>query len=271
MTQQRPRALVTGSRTGLGRSLALALYAAGWEVHGVSRRIDPSLPIAQTALDLADAAAVDHWLATATPLLDSVDLLVCNAGSGIAGEWEDWTRDSIRESLRLMLESPLLVMAAVHRSMRARGGGTIVAVTSLAAVLPIPLMPGYNAAKAGLAQAMRTLRMVDDAAHGVCWIDFQAGDFRTGFNDQLRLVGPHGGRAAALKDVWQTQMAVAPACESVSRTLLAAVARRRSGVVRAGSLFQRWIAPLGMRLLPDRWMLALIRAYYRLPLRRPPP
>jgi hypothetical protein len=51
--------------------------------------------------------------------------------------------------------------------------------------------------------------------------------------------------------------------ERAARSLLQALRRQHSGIVRCGNIFQSNIAPLGTRLLPARLLHSLIRTYYQ--------
>jgi short-subunit dehydrogenase len=148
-------------------------------------------------------------------------------------------------------------------AMRARRRGTIVNVTSLAVEFPIPLMSGYNSAKAALAAFSESL-LIETAGTGVTVIDFRPGDYRTDFNHAAhRAAGPAGGGAREAR-VWsrlEALTAAAPAPARAARDLVRALRRGQSGVVRSGGFFQARVAPWGNRLLPAP-LMRLLRSFY---------
>jgi len=267
--------LVTGASSGLGRAFACALTAAGVEVIGVSR--DPATAVHEgcarwVAADLAFPGAAERLLNEHPQLLDC-DLLVNNAGAGYFARLDQADPWALREQCELLLLQPIELTRRFYAAMRARRAGTIVNVSSLAAHLPIPLMPAYDAAKAGLSQFTRAL-MLEAANSGVQVVDFQPGDYRTGFNRALRRDAPdpqaraqYAESDAAGDAVWRSleaHMAASPDAAHAARCLMRVLARGRGGSFSCGGFFQARIALLGYRVLPWRVMAHLIRRYYGL-------
>lgn len=110
------------------------------------------------AADLADTDAAWAWLDEAERTLGPIDVLVNNAGVQIVerATETDWT--TAERLLRLDLHVPLRLTTLVLRRMIPRRSGTIVDISSMAALAPTPGMYFYNAAKAGLAAASEGLR-----------------------------------------------------------------------------------------------------------------
>lgn len=159
-------AVVTGAGSGLGRAIALGLAGAGARVVLCGRRSGPLQEVAHEVaaaggnatvapLDITDRAAI---LALVQELdkAGGVDLLVNNAGSAssvLNARWlppEEWAA-----TLQINLTAVFDFAQAVLPAMLARGEGTIITVSSLAAVNP-NLLGGaaYGAAKAGVRNFM---------------------------------------------------------------------------------------------------------------------
>lgn len=85
-------------------------------------------------------------------------MLINNAGVQILEPSAEADTAALQDMLALNLTVPLLLTRAVLPGMLARGDGTIVDVSSMAALAPTPGMWGYNATKAGLAAASESLR-----------------------------------------------------------------------------------------------------------------
>ncbi len=261
-----PTALVTGASSGIGKAIALRLHAAGITVYGTSRHPaeQPSRPnLNWLRFDAASAAGITDFISRAHVLLSEVDLLVNNAGGGVFGDLPEVPGAELRSQWELLVGAPVALTRAVLPGMRERGRGAIVNVTSLAAIFPLPYLASYTAGKAGLSGLTQSL-MLTEAGTGVVVVDFQAGDYRTGFNAHMARYGAENPR---LERVWrklEANLLAAPPPERAAADLVRALERGRSAVVRSGSFFQRHIAPVGLRVLPRRWLLEAIRMHYGL-------
>lgn len=137
MTQERT-VLVTGGAGGLGAATVTAFRDAGWRVVAPTRdEADLTAP--------ADVAAV---VAAAGPSLKAVVNTVGGyAGSGLIAETP---YDTFMAMLTVNLQATYLVTAAALPQLVAAGGGSIVCVSSRAAVAPFPGAAGYVTAKAAV-------------------------------------------------------------------------------------------------------------------------
>lgn len=157
-------ALVTGSSRGIGAAIAMLFAAEGATVvvHGrdrdaaesVAATIDDSGGRAITEFaDLAHADEVEAMRRSIEDRLGPVDVLVANAGGSPIppGPLEDIPEDGWRASVDANLTATFLTLKAFLPSMKARGRGTIVTMSSAAARRPGPQSPmAYAAAKAGI-------------------------------------------------------------------------------------------------------------------------
>lgn len=79
-------ALVTGASSGIGKASATKLLAAGFTVYGTSRRgaLAGTQPFPLLRLDVTDDASVEAAIDELLRLEGRIDLLVNNAGFGVA-------------------------------------------------------------------------------------------------------------------------------------------------------------------------------------------
>ena len=156
-------AVVTGGSRGLGREMVLAFARQGADVVIASRKVDSCEALAkevaaETGRDaLAVACHVADWgdcdaLFEATyDRFDRCDVLVNNAGmsplydSVAAVSEELWDK-----VLNVNLRGPFRLSALFGERMAAEEGGSIINVSSVAAVQPTPIEIPYGTAKAGL-------------------------------------------------------------------------------------------------------------------------
>ena len=168
----RPRAIVTGSDSGIGRATALALAAAGHDV-GITwnsdeagagetaRLVEQRGGRAEVArLDLTGGAAVGATIDALADALGGVDVLVNNAGANHRALALDDTLAGWRHAVELNLTGPFLAAQAGARRMAREGrGGRIVNITSVHERDPLAGAGAYCAAKAGLAMLTKVMAL----------------------------------------------------------------------------------------------------------------
>jgi NAD(P)-dependent dehydrogenase (short-subunit alcohol dehydrogenase family) len=156
-------ALVTGGSRGLGREMAMAFAHAGADVIIASRKqesCDVTAEEIRTATGqraMPYACNVSDW-DQLEPLVDAaygefgkVDVLVNNAGmSPLYDEVVNVTEALYDKVLAVNLKGPFRLSALVATRMAAGDGGSIINVSSVAAIRPKPDVIPYSAAKAGL-------------------------------------------------------------------------------------------------------------------------
>ncbi|GAB3040933.1 2-dehydro-3-deoxy-D-gluconate 5-dehydrogenase KduD [Parafrigoribacterium mesophilum] len=169
-------AVVTGARRGIGLAMAEGLAAAGADIIGISANLEPTgsevsrrveaLGRRFTALrvDFADRGAVTEL---AEDLAGRpVDILVNNAGTierAPAAEHSDELWDRV---IAVNLSAQFVLARAVGGSMLARGRGKIIFTASLLSFQGGVNVPGYTAAKSGVAGLTKALAN-EWAARGV--------------------------------------------------------------------------------------------------------
>ena len=135
------QAVVIGATSGIGRSLALKLVAAGWRVGVVGRReallreLKERYPTAfsYAAVDIAQPAACLNALSDLVERMGGMHLCVVCAGTG-----------ELNPSLDFTLEEP----SWAYNYFEGRGGGDLAVVTSIGGLRGSASAPAYNASKA---------------------------------------------------------------------------------------------------------------------------
>jgi len=156
-------ALITGGSRGLGRAMVLAMAECGADVVVCSRRIDgcehlcEQVRVTYGRRAFAYAAHVGHWneldglVDASYAAMGHVDILVNNAGiSPLYPRLIDVTEELYDKVFGVNLKGPFRLSALVGERMVADRGGSIINISSVAAVRPTANELPYAAAKAGL-------------------------------------------------------------------------------------------------------------------------
>jgi 2-deoxy-D-gluconate 3-dehydrogenase len=171
-------AVVTGARRGIGRAMARALAEAGADVIGVSAQLeDTGSEVEKDVLaagrtfeairtDFADPEAVRALGADLAGRERPVDILVNNAGTIRRAPAAEHTDEDWELVLQVNLNAQFALSRAVGASMVARGHGKIVFTASLLSFQGGITVPGYTAAKHGIAGLTKALAN-EWAPHGV--------------------------------------------------------------------------------------------------------
>ena len=163
------RALVTGATQGIGRSVALALAAAGADV-AVNARDASALDALRAEIeragrrslalpcDVTDAEAVAQRLAGGLrDAWDGLDILVNNAGSAGSAKFADHPDELWQRMLAINLTSVYSVTKAFVPGMIAQRSGRIITVASIAGKVGGKYIAAYTAAKHGAIGLTRAL------------------------------------------------------------------------------------------------------------------
>ena len=171
MTDRRT-ALVTGSTSGIGRTIADTLARAGMNVvlngfgdpaaierqrasiereHGVTARYEPA--------DMARPAEIEAMMRRALDAFGAIDVLVNNAGIQHVAAVDEFPVDRWDAIIAINLSSAFHTTRLALPGMKARGWGRIVNIGSIHATIASPFKSAYTAAKHGLAGLTKTVAL----------------------------------------------------------------------------------------------------------------
>ena len=153
------RALVTGASSGIGEAFARRLAAQGHDMVLVARREDrlgalatelsgQGVDVEVLAADLTTEEGVVSVEQRLTAPTRAVDLLVNSAGFGTSGAFNDLALGRELEMIELNVVALVRLTRAALDSMRDRGAGSIVNVSSMASFQGLPRNATYAATKA---------------------------------------------------------------------------------------------------------------------------
>jgi NAD(P)-dependent dehydrogenase (short-subunit alcohol dehydrogenase family) len=192
--QAKQVALVTGSSSGFGLLASVELARRG--LHVVATMRDPGkkgrlLAAARDAkvelevvrLDVTQERSIEE----AVKQVGAIDVLVNNAGFGMAGFLEDLSLAELREQFETNFFGLVAMTKAVVPGMRERGRGRIINVSSIAGRFATPGMSAYVASKFAVEGFSETLRL-ELIPYGVYVVLVEPGTFKTDIFDKNRRV-----------------------------------------------------------------------------------
>lgn len=154
---------ITGGATGIGASLVEAFAAQGAKVAFVDVQAEAGEALAHRvgawfcACDVTDASALQAAIREAAARLAPVTILINNVANDTRHDAAAVTPETWRATLAVNLDPVMVGAAAVYPMMRDAGGGAIVNLSSITALLGSPQLPGYVAAKGAIIALTKSL------------------------------------------------------------------------------------------------------------------
>ena len=188
--------LITGCSSGFGLALATAALVRGHRVIATARQLsalgDLAARFPETcrvlALDVTDSAQVKSVVAQAADAFGRLDVVVNNAGYGLAGAFEELGTEQIARNFDTNFFGALEVIRAALPILRAQGRGHLVNISAAAVISNYAGFSIYGATKWALEGVSESLA-AELKPLGIKVTIVQPGPFRTGF------IGPSLERA----------------------------------------------------------------------------
>lgn len=270
-----PVALVTGASSGIGRSSALAMQAAGYLVYAAVRTDKAadeaaSCGLRPVRLDVTDEAGMKGAVTSVLNVTGRIDVLVNSAGFGIMGPMEELELPVLRAEFEVNVLGLLRLSQLVLPQMRRRRSGRIIHIGSVGGLFTAPGAGGYHMSKyavESLSDAMRA----EVAPFGVHIILVEPTGVRTPFIEKQVATMPaditdnpyrdfKASMAKAALALFEPRSMAVVTPETVARVVVraATVARPRTRY-RVGLAAN--IMPLVRRWMPDRsWDALMLKA-----------
>lgn len=158
--------LLTGGSAGIGSATAQYLMKQGYTVYAASRRgsenIDDNTSggkIIGLCADVTIPESLENAVSRIMEEQGELSAVICNAGNGIAGSVEDTSLEEARYQMETNFFGVLNTIKACLPIFREQNHGKIIAISSVAAVAPIPFQGFYSASKSAIMLLMQSLSM----------------------------------------------------------------------------------------------------------------
>lgn len=181
--------LVTGASSGIGQAIAQTLIEKGYKVYGTSRNVtDESVIKAKSgsgflkmiSLDVCSEESIKNAIDYILQREITIDILINNAGNGIAGSVEDTTTEEAFYQFDTNFFGVHRMCRAVLPKMREQKSGLIINISSVAGLISVPYQSMYSASKYAVEALTETLR-IEVKPFGIKVSMVEPGDTKTGF------------------------------------------------------------------------------------------
>src|ERR1019366_9274651 len=149
-------AMVAAASQGLGFAIAKALAEEGAQVSMVARKAETIRAAAARIVEQTGAEAIEGWHDATVERFGGVDLLVTNSGGPAAGAASGFDDAAWRNAFELLILSAVRTVRVVAPSMEARGGGSILMLTSSSVKNPIPNLGLSNVMRPAVSALVKT-------------------------------------------------------------------------------------------------------------------
>jgi len=189
--------VITGTSSGIGFETALAFAREGYYTYATMRDTSKGDKIKETSqkenlkievLEL-DVDKEDSVKIAIKQILDQkqrIDVLVNNAGWGLWGCVEDISIDEFKAQFETNFFAVIRLIQEVGPTMREKGSGTIVNISSYAGRIGFPVSPAYTSSKFALEGLSESLRL-ELAPFGVNVIIIEPGIVNTNFFKPMKI------------------------------------------------------------------------------------
>jgi len=259
--------LITGVSSGLGKAMADFLVLKGHRIYGTSRKADVShLEYPVLPLDVTDAASVASVVEQVLTKEGRIDVLVNNAGIGLAGAVENFSPDEIRMEMETNFFGCVRMCRAVIPAMRNQLSGTIINLSSIGGLAGLPFQAFYSASKfaiEGFSQALYT----ELKPFNIHVVIVNPGDFKTSFSTNRKVVNS-ADQANPYQEQFIRTLAVIEKEEQMGdkpirvAKLVDCIIRKKSPNIRymVGKFHQRLFVHI-KPLMPEAWHLRILAIF----------
>lgn len=183
--------LITGATSGIGLACAMHLSGRGFQVFGTTRRKEIADQKFQYPLFTLDLCSEDDPIWVVNEVLEKagrLDVLINNAGFGIAGPIEETPMSEIRAQFEVNFYGLIRMCQAVIPVMRRQKEGLIINISSIGGILSLPFQSAYSASKFAVEVVTRAMRM-ELKGSGIKLTAVRPGDCCTDFTNRRSKLG----------------------------------------------------------------------------------
>lgn len=261
------RCVVTGASSGIGKTIALALAKEGYEVFALSRKVEERTEahgdgsITTLACDITRREDIIR----AYERIGAFGILVNSAGFGIAGALENVPEEDEKRQFETNYFGTLTAVRLALPYLRRNSRSLVVAISSVAAEVPLAYQSHYAASKAALTSSLYALSM-EVRKFNIHVSLIEPGDTRTEFTGRRKTFPDYNDlypdQEAAIRQMEKDEENGKDP-ESVAR-VVKKILRRKNPPIKVVVGLDYKALMLLRRLLPEKGLLFLLRKIYHI-------
>jgi short-subunit dehydrogenase len=259
-----PVILVTGASQGIGLTIAQRFVQLGYRVVGVARRqVNDTFGVDMQVMDVTQPEAIKHVINHIQQTYGRLDVLINNAGYGIAGPLEETPLEAIKQLYEVNVFG-LLQVTKTCLPLLKQSRGIIINIGSVAGDFTIPFQTSYSMTKASVASLTEGLRQ-ELKPFGVRVVNVKPGDTKSNFSSSRQVYqspqSVYQKRLTRSVAVMAKDEANGLPPETVYRVCRRLISRKQPPVsVTVGGQYK--ILQVLKRLLPERFVQWLLYRIY---------
>ncbi len=260
--------LITGVSSGFGRAIARLLASRGHIVYGTSRSDQTAIDgVGVLVANVNKPEEVENAVGKIFDREGRIDVLVNNAGFGLAGAIEDYSEGEAMLELNTNFLGVHRCCQAVLPYMRKQGNGTIISIGSIAGIMGIPFQGFYSASKFAVDGYMQALQY-ELKPYGIKVVMVNPGDFKTGFTDNRQLVkaatnSPYSHRFRQALEIIEKDETNGLNPEVIAKKVAAIVSAKNPRYRYIVASFDQKLAVCLSKVLPQKMFFKIIAGHYK--------
>lgn len=265
---------LTGGSAGLGKATAELLMRNGYTVYSASRRLaerqeDPNHQgkIIPLQMDVTDTHSIATAVAEVMEKEGRIDILICNAGNGIAGAIEDTSAEEAKFQFETNFFGTVNVVHEILPIMRKQMKGKIITTSSVAGFIPIPYQGFYSASKAAVKIFTQTLSIEMKPFNVQCCC-VMPGDAKTEFTQSRKFTQASQAPESVYTEKMNKAVGIMAHDEQngtlpveISKAILTQIRKKKMSAVSIPGIKYKVIS-FAFRLVPNKFLLFVVDKLY---------
>lgn len=259
--------LITGASSGIGKAAAQFLAKKGHNVYGTSRYPGSyEKPSNYTILpmDVTDGESIESAISLIIKKESKIDVLINNAGFGIAGAMEHTSIDKAKEQFETNFFGTVHLIKSVLPKMRKQDFGLIINISSIGGLIGLPFQSMYSASKFAIEGLTESLYK-ELFSSNIKVVLVEPGDFKTGFTEK-REIPRLSDQPKAFKDALQVIENDENSGQNpikIGKLLNKIINKPNPRLRYTVGAFDQKLAVMLKRLLPNRLFDSIIMKHYK--------
>lgn len=259
--------LITGASSGIGKASAEYLAKRGHTVFGTSRypgSYEKPGKYTMLQMDVTDTDSIQTAVNRIIEDKDKIDVLINNAGFGIAGAMEDTSIDKAKEQFETNFFGTVRLIKSVLPIMHKQNSGLIINISSIGGLIGLPFQSMYSASKFAIEGLTESLYKELHSTY-IKVVLVEPGDFKTEFTKRRDI-----DNNSVKSDKFNTVIEVIENDENNGQNpiiigkLLNQIINKAKPLLRyTVGAFDQKLAAMLKRLLPNRLFDWIIMKHYK--------